>query len=236
MSLLKTTKLQSFKQFAGLIEAKIKGKGRAALSCSRDTSCRSVLLFWASDAGYGSVWCWVRAALGTDFQTVFGKVRLECVVAAKSGPDFASSVAPEITVGTAGSVERPIQAAPPSATPGSRDMAVSSHRGSRAIQATAAASVSKTPSAASAPSLTAGKGTAALAVGEASAAAASSLRGSLAGEALAAVSACLGPPQGEKAAPKKARPTLVSDDPAAWLVVKALGLLRELRRAPKPSP
>ena len=229
MSLLKTTKLQSFKQFADLIDAKIKGKGRAALSCSRDTSCRSVLLFWASDAGYGSVWCWVRAALGTDFQTVFGKVRLECVVAAKSGPDFASSVAPEITVGTAGSVERPIQAAPPSAARGSRDMeVVSSHRGSRAIQATAAASVSKTPSAASAPSLTAGKGTAAPAVGEASAAAASSLRGSLAGEALAAVSACLGPPQGEKAAPKKARPTLVSDDPAAWLVVKALGLLREV--------
>ena len=208
MSLLKTTKLQSFKQFAGLIEAKIKGKGRAALSCSRDTSCRSVLVFWASDAGYGSVWCWVRAALGTDFQTVFGKVRLECVVAAKSGPDFASSVAPEITVGTAGSVERPIQAAPLSAARGSRDMEVaSSHRGSRAIQATAAASVSKTPSAASAaaasaPSLTAGKGTAAFAVGAASAAAAS---------------ACLGPPQGEKPMPRKlALPLSPLTPPLGW--------------------
>ena len=177
-SLLTTTKLQSFKKFADLLEAKIKGPGRAALSCSRDTSCRSVRLFWASDAGYSSVWCWVRAALGKDFQAVFGKVRLECVGAVKGGPDFTSSVAPDVTVAIAGSVHRPNQDVPASAARGSRDMeVVLSHRGSRAIQATAAASVSKTPSAASARGLTAGKGTAAPAAGEAPAAA-SSLRGS----------------------------------------------------------
>ena len=225
-----------FKKFADLLAAKISGTSRAVLSCSRDVNKRSVLLFWASDAGYASVWCWVRAALGVDYQALFGKVRLECVLAKNGRPEFSSVVAPEIAVATAGAVNLGLPGGPPSSARSSRDReAASAPRGSRAGEAVAAALASEVPSAASAlRGSTAGNAIAASDACEAPAVA-SALRVSLVGKATAAGSARVGPPTGETAVPKRARLNPVSDDPSAWLVVKALGILREIPTCPKAA-